>query len=375
MVRKRGTALRLSRSMWTLSLACSAASALVLRGDPAIAQEWELEISAGAVMPNKPLSGDGKLPSPGETFRTFFGDQSRRVSSWYFGDGASLLNEVNAALLVKGRITPLDPVLRSVAVQRENGARFGFRLRRRLNRRLSAEVAFDYDLGRWKMNSASLSGIEATRASLTSAWNGLMAPLDFFFASRSVTSTANINARGGRQIFTSVALNVHVKPRGDFVPYATLGGGLVSTRGRTPSAALQGNYRFSLPFPSILIPFDETDTVKLRYAIDHSVVGVIGIGCKYNASRRWGIGAGVRDHLTRNKTRNLLDASPAVSALSPPAGFQFSGGAVPALVFDNDPLESGRSTLSGPPITGFETFKGRGMQHNLSITAGLFLRF
>jgi hypothetical protein len=85
-----------------------------------------------------------------------------------------------------------------------------------------------------------------------------------------------------------------------------------------------------------------------------------------------GLRVDVRDHLTRSSTATLLSAQPGAT---PPTGNRFfivSFGAR-NLVFTNAP--GVRSTLSGGPINSFRTFEGRGIEHSVTITTGLFWRF
>ena len=112
-----------------------------------------------------PTGGTAALPAAGTPFSLPFsiplgGPQgtSRREASWYFGDGAALVNQVNAAqvnigLGVTARITPLDPVLNSSVAQRANGGTFGFRISRHITPRYTAEFSFDYSLARLEMSS------------------------------------------------------------------------------------------------------------------------------------------------------------------------------------------------------------------------------
>src|SRR5205809_465931 len=69
---------------------------------------------------------------------------SRRVSSWYFGDGTMLFN---AAAERVGptipKIIPLDPIL-TTSVAKPGGAAFGFRVSRRIPRRAAAEFSIEH---------------------------------------------------------------------------------------------------------------------------------------------------------------------------------------------------------------------------------------
>jgi len=112
-------------------------TAVVLMALPAAAQtadsgKWEVEIHGGGLLATNPTAGTVSLPGTGESFSNT-GDQgvartSRRESSWYFGDGTVLFNQIgsaindairrgntaivrNPALGLSPRIVALDPVL------------------------------------------------------------------------------------------------------------------------------------------------------------------------------------------------------------------------------------------------------------------------
>ena len=77
----------------------------------AVAQDrkWEVEVHGGGTVATNPTCGTAALPAAGTPF-TVGQRSSRRESSWYFGDGAVLLNQVNTALGATAKITALDPV-------------------------------------------------------------------------------------------------------------------------------------------------------------------------------------------------------------------------------------------------------------------------
>jgi hypothetical protein len=121
-----------------LALCLMALVAMVL---PAGAQtttagKWEVEFHGGGMWPTNPTAGTAGLPVPGPVFATASGvtnppPSSRRVSSWYFGDGAVLFNQAASSLAMQTasplalseRITTIDPVLgRSLGRWRSGGA-------------------------------------------------------------------------------------------------------------------------------------------------------------------------------------------------------------------------------------------------------------
>ena len=85
--------------------------------------KWEIEFHGGGGLVNNPTRGTARLPAPGVEFTTAFGFSSRRISSWYFGDGALLLNQIysNPGFAITQRITPLDPMLTTAVAERTNG--------------------------------------------------------------------------------------------------------------------------------------------------------------------------------------------------------------------------------------------------------------
>jgi hypothetical protein len=93
--------------LFRLLAVCLAAPAAVVA--PAAAQtagagKWEIEFHSGGMSPTNPTTGSVSLPGPGEAFTTagiypppappsIAVATSRRESSWYFGDGATLFNQ------------------------------------------------------------------------------------------------------------------------------------------------------------------------------------------------------------------------------------------------------------------------------------------
>ena len=380
------------RTVPTVQVSMIVAVAVVGSATAAVAQDrkWEVEVHGGGTVATSPTGGTAALLAAGTLFSlppppgglppgAPALPTSRRESSWYFGDGAVLVNQVNTAqvsigLGVTGKITPLDPVMNSSVARRQTGGSIGFRISRHITPRYTAEFNFDYSRGRLEMGSAGLAGIEASRASFISAFNALVVA----GLPKTVTSTATIHSSEGRQIFTTGVLNINLKTDGKIVPYATVGGGVVVNSGNTPSATLTGTYRIVSsplsPFPGVLL-FNETDTVNLRYSIEHrAFVGVLGGGIKYAVSPRWGVRLDVRAHLSKNSVSNLVDANPTVATLTPAESLSALG-VNPTIFVSNNPSRPVQSSLSGPAISGFRTFAGNGMQTQISIVPGFFWRF
>ena len=76
------------------------------------AGKWEIEVHGGSVWVGNPTGATTTMPAPSEAFTTRNNRPSQVRSSWYFGDGAMLLNQQGAAFTLPrtARITSLDPL-------------------------------------------------------------------------------------------------------------------------------------------------------------------------------------------------------------------------------------------------------------------------
>jgi hypothetical protein len=336
---------------------------------------WEVEGHVGGGFGGSGSDGSSSLPPAGATFITSSGRPSRAVSSWYFGDGATLLNQIIAGFssgVPLPRIAPLDPVLAKAGVTRRSGVDFGFRVGRSITPRFAAEFNLDAAQGQLTLTDEMLAGVEASRSSFTSAFNGLISTGGgVVFTNPNVTSIATIQDEGGRQIFTTGALTINVTTLGRFTPYATIGAGMVTNVGDLPRVSLVGNYQLRI---FGLFPVNETDAVTIRAATEqHAFVTVLGGGVRMLGSGRWGVRGDVRAYLSRNSVDLLVDANPNVVTQTP-AGF-ISSTTTPSMQFSNNPLTGERSSLSGPAIEGLPAFSGRGTQVHVTASVGYFVRF
>lgn len=344
---------------------------LVLLAVPAIAaaQEprWQVEVHGGGMVSSNFSGGQRALPPPGATFETP-GGSSRRVASWYFGDGASLMNEFLAMRPGIGdRIVPLDEVLTARLFDRRNGAAFGARLGRSISRRLDVEFNLDVSNARSAVRPEASTGIEASRVSFLRVWDAVFVDGGSTFAAPQVSSTATVPG-SSRQIGASGNLSVNLRTRGALVPYVTAGAGVISRVGDDSPVRLVGNYRFAA---GGLFTLDETDTVVISDAISKTTfVGVIGGGLRYYVTPRWGLRFDVRAQPGNGGNRTVVSAFPGTVRTPPVNAFVFSR-TTPSLYISNQ-LDS-PSTLSSS-VTSFETFAGKSTVP-VSLTAGYFWRF
>jgi hypothetical protein len=359
------------------------------------AGEWELEVHGGGLITTRPSSGQATLLPGGASFQTVSGVSSRRVSSWYFGDGGRQIQQTRTTSVNWGYGTyqsstvvgPLDPVLSSAAVGWPFAAGGGLRLGRRLGRRFSAELGFEYGGHAPGFTRGARVGLETSRSAFESAWNTTLSSLP----GSTVSSRTTLAEGTGRQLVATAVLDVNLatgdapkwsrrSPRRRFVSYLTLGAGVVSTAGDEASATLVGRYQFSSAVGGHSAPFQETDTVTIRSSRSFGArfVGVVGLGWKQDLSSRMGLRFDARAHLGRTTTRIVMDARPSVATESPSSAVVLTSDGMGAIQFVNSMTGDSAghaSSLSGPAIAGFETFETTGMMMQINISLGVFLRF
>jgi hypothetical protein len=95
---------------------------------------------------------------------------------------------------------------------------------------------------------------------------------------------------------------------------------------------------------------DNTDTVNIRHEEVTSPVLVLGGGFKFGLTRRSGVRSDVRFSIRSSHDSIVIDALPSQAGAS-------------LLVF------------GGPPINGFETFTGSGLEIQTTLSVGYFRRF
>lgn len=346
---------------------------LALSAVPAAAQSsppdrrWQVEGVGGLSLFELPKDGTASLPPPGPPLvTTGVLNQSRRVSTWFLGDGALLLNGVNAEFGIPSRITPLDPALATLGLTGRNAAAVGIRVRRMISPRLTIELSADLMPGSRELSPQFVEAVGAARASFITAFSGLFATGPF--TTPSVTATETISTRSSRDLSTTIAAQWTFRA-GSMEPYVSLGGGLVHQLGDLPSVTLTGNYRFSL----FGVPFNETDTLRLRYEQGTALVGLVGAGVRKALTDRYGFSLDARVLLGQQTMTLRLDSTPTVAGGSP-EGFVESF-TTPAIQFSNSRNTGRDSTLSGDPLNGFKAFATDGLQKRFIVSAGVFVRF
>lgn len=335
------------------------------------ARAWEIEGIAGLFL--TPASGDSVLtmPEAGPPLATsspLF--PTRQVPSWWFGDGAALLNGVNSEFGVPDSLRPLEAGLRGLGLGLGRGTRatMGLRVRRAVSPAYAIEVSLELTGGGAALSDEVRDALADTRASFVPAFRGLLATAPV--SDVEVDAALVESSAAGREVAITAAIVATGNPFGSFVPYVTLGGGLLAGVGDLPSVTLEGHYRFRVLGE---VPIEETDRVTLRWQHRRAFVAVIGGGLRRDVSDRWGVRFDGRVLVGRHGTEFLLDASPQ-SVTGMPADFieSFTN---PAIQFSNNASTGRESTLSGPGLNAFDAFSANRFRARVVVTVGLFFKF
>ena len=309
------------------------------------------------------------LPAPGAPIGTsspFF--PSRKVSSWLFGDGSALLNDVNAQLGVSARVTPLDAAIATIGRGAETGIGCGGRIRLRTTEHVWMEAAVDVSRASNGLADSVAAAVETTRASFVQAMTGLFASGPF--TGTSVTATTTLPETSYRDITISVAANVELTPVAGVTPYMTLGGGVVTRVGTTPQLTIEGHYRTRILGGS---PIDETDRVTIRSTSATAPGLVVGGGFARTIADHVALRLDARLFAANRTVSTSLDATPSV-ATGTPADF-IESFTSPSVQFSNNASTGRKSTLSGDAIDHLDVARSTRLQLRGLVTFGVAIRF
>lgn len=294
---------------------------------------------------------------------------SRRVSTWWFGDGASLLNATAAELGLTARLTPLDGTLGTIGRGTQSGGTFGGRLRLRTAPRVWTEAGLDVSATSATVADSVLAAADRARASYAATFTELLASGPF--TNRAVSATAASAGGAWRDVTASLAANVGFTPVAGLTPYLTLGGAWVWRTGTPASLRLTGHYAARILLATGA-PIDETDTVVIRSAAGAGPAVVAGTGVS-RAAGRLSLRLDAR-LIAANRTISAnVDATPSV-VTGMPADFieSFTN---PSIQFSNNASTGRRSTLSGDALDHLDVARSTRLQVRTLVTVGIGIKF
>ena len=363
-----------------------AVASIVLAPTKSLAQDitteahWEIDAHVGIV--GAGFGGGTSRPLPSaDGFTTVTGASSAAVSSWFFGAGTALFNQVNGrAGNPSASIVSLDQALQEGITRRRGGINAGFTVARWLSPRLALEIQGDYAPSGIVMNNLARASLENTTTSYTEAWTQLFnAGLAADGVASDVLVSGEAETGGGHQFVLTGGLKAIVHRKRRFRSYVGGGAGISITSTRPLNATLKGAYQFAANVPTssgtVRMPFSERDEVSIRaeFGQSRTFVGIVHGGFEYYSDSRRGIRFDVAVLLSPNHVSTVLDATPSVLVQEP--GAAIAGTTSPSIQFRSRPASVTRSTLTGPSIRNFETFKTEGIQTQIKLSIAYFLRF
>jgi hypothetical protein len=341
------------------------------------AGKWEIEVFGGFGRSSNPTGGSKTALPPNDPLVLPNLAPSEYVPSWFFGSGPTIFNGVANDLELAAQrkvLGTLDPALIAPGLTRGTSGQWGVRVSRRLSPMLAVEGDVSYSSGATAISPAALSTADATRGGYADAWNTMLATAPATYQSVSTTVSQQISSPAGGRIAVSGALVIG--PAGSesshLAPYVVVGGGVVTQRSGAASIALTGNYQFQL-FGTV--PFNEADAVALRFEpTEHEPVFVAGGGAKWCVTKRGGIRVDGRVLIGPDRETVSIDAHPSFVPGAPPfVRLQAGLLSTPPLLFSNTPAV--RTSLSGGPFDGVQTFRSNSVRVDFALSVGWFVRF
>jgi hypothetical protein len=290
---------------------------------------------------------------------------TRFVSSWYYGDGAALLNQVLALRGSPARLSALNwPP--GWPVTAHSRGEVGARIARHLQGGIWFEGAVDISLDPVGFDDATRDSIEASRASFETAFTALAASAASVISSATVTSAADLDP-GGRRLIVSGVLQYRGSER--VIRPVLLGGvGVSASVGSPATLTLRGTYRFTTPSQAVI---EETDTMRLRYQTSSSLVWVFGGGFMHDLSRSSAYRVEFHVRAGSTKLTADLEAEPS-RVIESPGGVVVLNATNPGVQFSSSPTIS--PSLRAPQ-TWLGAFNGEGPSFQLVLSASYVRRF
>ncbi len=341
-------------------------------GKAARKYKWEIEIHGSGFLKDDANGGVKSTPPAGTSFATITPNvSSRAVSSFLFGDGNALINQV----LVGQGLNPIPSLDGAIlnnrfALERQSNIGVGLRVSRYIGRRIwldwTNEYDFDYDHGSFEINEKEeADGFHSMQAWVTS--------LESLFATCGVPCPYAVAAlqtsthEKGHQVSSALTGNYDLRSDGRFVPYVGAGAGLVVSFAGTPRQEYFGH--FSLLNGTM----QGSDHVKVNFQVPPVVPALIAaIGAKYQISDRWGLRMEARGNFETHSFRTRVQASPEFTDGGVGNAIVLSGGGAAVQFSDNRSLAP--STLSNP-LAPFRSFKSTGSRYEGRISGGIYYRF
>lgn len=342
---------------------------------PAVAQpaasRWSIEFHGGVAAGTTPNAGTVSFPPPGAPLVTpnpIF--PTWRVPSWFFGDGALMLNNAITDFGLTAHLTPLDGAINARAFRIGVSGVAGARIRRAFSPRLALEGTVDLLAESTDVRDLE-SALTATPQSFKTTFTALFASGPF--VNTAVSADGVIHTQLSREVAATAAINWSLAPSLWLAPYVTGGGGVIAAAGGSSSLTLDGHYQTTIRAGSNPdVPIEEFDHVVVRSSTRTNWIAVAGAGIARGRST-WTMNVDARVLMGPGNHDVIVSATPSSTRGTPSDSITLLS--YPALQFSNNPSTGRESTLSGPGVQDFKVFRGAGIQTRTLITVGFAYHF
>ena len=336
---------------------------------PADTNNWEIEFKVRLGTSVVTSEGSGSLPGAGATFTTIGNSETRRVTSWLFGDGASLLNDVLASLGRPERVLPLDQLLNTAAVEHSTENGFGVRISRRWTKNLWIEIDGDYSRASFTLLPSVIPGLLDTHESFANAFSGLVASGQGAAFFNPVLDSQVLAGDGeGHEILVTGSLRWEFGSGWNRLKFYVQGGGGMAWGLGGAVAILTENYSFGLPSGARI---DETDIVNIDFSGGIGLVATGGGGLRFRVTRASGVRVDARALLVQDHVNTLVSTTPTISMSQPTDAIWSS--LTPGIQFSTDPAHV--SNLSAPALSSFKALSGSGYKPRYAVSVGYYFTF
>jgi hypothetical protein len=333
--------------------------------------KWEMEVHGSGFLKDDANGGTKTTPA-GAPFATVTpGVNSRLVSSFLFGDGNTLINQV----LVGQGLNPIPSLDGAIlnnrlALERQSNIAVGFRLSRYVTKRIwldwTNEYDIDYDHGSFEVNEREeadgFHSMQSWVTSLESLFGACGKPCSGRAAARFLSTHEK-----GHQLSSALTANYDLPSWGRFTPYIGAGGGLVISFAGTPRHEYFGHF--------VLLngTIQGSDHVMVNFNVPPVVPAlVVATGARYHLTERWGLRMEMRNNFESHSYQTVIRALPEFSTGSSPNVLVLSAGGT-GVQFSGD-QSLAPSSLSNP-LAQFRTFKSTGLRYEGRISGGVYYRF
>jgi len=337
---------------------------------PAHAHRWEIEGHFSASTGGSSAGGTAR-PIPTGTFLLMADGitSTRAVVSWFFGDGTTLFNQVATLRGITPRMSSIDLALSAQLTKRNTGGQVGVRIGREMTSLISLEFMIEDGFNSLALSNDALTMSEVARASFAPAMLALNNSTGTLVANPTLNATRTVVNNTSGQFIALGAMSLNFMPAERYHPFLTFGEGVIADHGTRPSIQLTSDGQFTMTNGA---PLHQTDTITLRATSSPSLLVMIGGGLKWPLSPRAGLRLEGRWYLSQNTTNVVLDAAP-LSIGGPTTGAALLNATNPGLQFST--INGVRSSLSGTPLSAFETYTGNGIRQQMTFSAGYYWRF